>query len=190
MSAAPFVKSLRPVDHATAQGPQKEILDIALKQVGFIPNMYANMVNEPAVLSTYLHGYSLFRQQSGLSSAEQEVTFLAISRANGCDYCTAAHSMIADRVSKVPPATLAAIRQGHAIPDARLAALHALATEMASTQGRPTTATLAAFLNAGFEERHILHVILATAVKALSNFSNHAFATTLDERFAAHAMPT
>ncbi|MBH1987326.1 MAG: carboxymuconolactone decarboxylase family protein [Burkholderiales bacterium] len=190
MPPRPYLNTLHAVCAGSATPAQQALLDQARQQVGFIPNMYANMVNEPAVLSTYLHGYSLFRQQSGLSSAEQEVTFLAISRANGCDYCTAAHSMIADRVSKVPPATLAAIRQGHAIPDARLAALHALATEMASTQGRPTTATLAAFLNAGFEERHILHVILATAVKALSNFSNHAFATTLDERFAAHAMPT
>jgi len=31
MSAAPFIKTLSPVDHAGAQGAQKEILDIALK---------------------------------------------------------------------------------------------------------------------------------------------------------------
>ena len=94
-----FIQNLKPIDHASAQGAQKAIHDTALAQVGFIPNMYANMANAPAVLSTYLHGYALFRQESGLTAPEQEVVFLAVSQANGCTYCTAAHSMIADKVS-------------------------------------------------------------------------------------------
>ncbi len=31
MPAKPFIKSLQAVDHATVQGTQKEILDVALK---------------------------------------------------------------------------------------------------------------------------------------------------------------
>lgn len=186
MSATPFVKSLRPVDHATAQGPQKEILDIALKQVGFIPNMYANMANAPAVLSTYLHGYGLFRSESGLEPAEQEVVFLAISQVNGCNYCTAAHSMIADKMSGVPKDVLQAIRDHQPIPDARLAALYATTTEMVESHGRPGPDTVKAFLDAGYQERDLLYIVLAIAVKTLSNFSNHAFATEVDERFAAY----
>ena len=48
--------------------------------MGFIPNMDANMANVPAVLSTYLHGYGLFRKESGFQPAEQEVVFLAINK--------------------------------------------------------------------------------------------------------------
>ena len=81
------------------------MLDKALKQVGFIPNMYANMAHAPAVLNTYLTGYDLFRKESGLSSAEQEVVFLAVSKTNGCTYCTAAHSMIAEKMSISIPTT-------------------------------------------------------------------------------------
>ena len=44
-----FIQNLKPIDHASAQGAQKAILDTALAQVGFIPNMYANMANAPAV---------------------------------------------------------------------------------------------------------------------------------------------
>ena len=69
MPAAPVLKTLRSVDPATAEGAQKEILDRAVKAVGFLPNMYANMANAPAVLSTYLHGYALFRSESGLKPA-------------------------------------------------------------------------------------------------------------------------
>jgi uncharacterized peroxidase-related enzyme len=186
MSATPIVKTLHPVDHADAQGAQKDILDQALKQVGFIPNMYANMANAPAVLSTYLHGYGLFRSESGLKPAEQEVVFLAVSQVNDCKYCTAAHSMIADKMSGVPADVLKAIREHQPIPDPKVAALHTTVTEMVQTHGRPSPATVQAFLAAGYTERDLLYIVLAIAVKTLSNFSNHAFATEVDEKFAAY----
>jgi len=188
MPTQAYLRTLPAITLQTANNQQKPLLEQALKQVGFIPNMYANMVNVPAVLGTYLHGYGLFRKESGLAPAEQEVAFLAISMANGCDYCAAAHSMIADKVSNVPAAVLQAIRARQPISDSRLSALHALATELVNAQGRPSPETVQAFLHAGFQEQHILWLILAVAVKTLSNFSNHAFGTVLDDRFAAHAL--
>lgn len=186
MSAEPILHTLRAIDPATADGAQKDILDRAVKQVGFLPNMYANMANAPAVLSTYLHGYALFRSESGLKPAEQEVVFLAVSQVNGCTYCTAAHSMLADKKSGVSADVLKAIRSGQPIPDARLAALYALTAEMVKTQGRPGPAALHVFLGAGFQERDVLYIVLAIAVKTLSNYSNHAFATAVDPVFAAY----
>jgi uncharacterized peroxidase-related enzyme len=186
MSIGPFIKILQPVVHATAQGTQKEILDAALKQVGFIPNMYANMANVPGVLSTYLHGYDFFRKQSGFTPAEQEVVFLAVSQYNGCDYCTAAHSMIADKMSGVPADVLQAIRARTAIPDAKLAALAAMTVEMAAKHGQPDHSVVKAFLAAGYTESDLLYIVLAAAVKVLSNYSNQAFGTTVDEKFAAY----
>jgi len=186
VSAQPVIKNLSPVVHATAQGSQKAILDAALKQVGFIPNMYANMANAPAVLSTYLHGYSLFRSESGLTPPEQEVVFLAISQVNDCRYCTAAHSMMADKVSGVPAPVLRAIRESQPIPDGKLAALFATTQEMVTSRGRPSRKTVQAFLDAGYKERDLLYIVLAIGVKVLSNFSNHAFATEVDEKFAAY----
>lgn len=186
MSAQAILRTLHAIDPATAEGAQKEILDMAVKQVGFLPNMYANMANAPAVLSTYLHGYALFRSESGLKPAEQEVVFLAVSQVNGCTYCTAAHSMIADKKSGVPAAVLQAIRSGKPIPDPRLAALYALTAEMVKTQGRPEAATVQAFLGAGFQEKDMLYIVLAIAVKTLSNYTNHAFATPVDAVFAAY----
>lgn len=188
MPAAPILHTLHAVNPATAEGVQKEILDRAVKQVGFLPNMYANMANAPAVLSTYLHGYALFRSESGLTPAEQEVVLLAVSRANGCTYCMAAHSMIADKKSGVPADVLQAIRAGQPIPVARLAALYALTAEMVRTHGQPDVAVVQAFLAEGFQERDVLYIVLAIAVKTLSNYSNHAFATKVDEVFAAYRM--
>lgn len=184
MSAQPIIRTLGPVNRETVEGPARALLDQAHKQLGFVPNMYALMANAPGLLSTYLHGYSLFRAESGLKPAEQEVVFLAASEVNGCDYCTAAHSMIADKVSGVPKDVLAAIRARQPIPDARLAALHAMVVELITSRGRPNPAVLQAFLGAGFDERTLLYIVLAIAVKTVSNFSNRAFATPVDERFA------
>lgn len=186
MSSAPYIHQLNAIDPANAEGPAKAVLDSALKQVGFIPNMYANMANAPAVLSTYLHGYALFRSESGLTPTEQEVVFLAVSQTNGCTYCTAAHSMIADKMSGVPAPVLKAIRQQQPIPDVKLAALHATTVQMVKTFGQPSPATVKAFLDAGYQERDLLYIVLAVSVKVLSNYSNHAFATPVDERFSAY----
>jgi len=186
MAAEPILHTLHAIDPATAEGAQKEVLDKALKAAGFLPNMYVNMANAPAVLSTYLHGYALFRGESGLTPAEQEVVFLAVSQVNGCTYCTAAHSMLADKKSGVKADVLQAIRAQQPIPDARLAALYALTAEMVRTHGRPNAATVQAFLGAGFQEKDLLYIVLAIAVKTLSNYSNHAFATPVDAVFSAY----
>ena len=142
MSKQAYLRTLPAITLQTANDQQKPLLEQAVKQVGFIPNMYANMANAPAVLSSYLHGYALFRKESGLSAPEQEVVFLAVSQANGCTYCTAAHSMIADKMSGVPAPVLQAIRQQQPIPDTKLAALFATTTEMVKSLGQPSPATV------------------------------------------------
>lgn len=170
-----------------AEPKAKEVLEKAKAQVGFIPNMYAGMVNSPGLLETYLDGYERFRNQSGFTPAEQEVVFLTISRGNGCDYCMAAHSMIAEKMSNVPVEVTEAIRNGQPIPDAKLAALATFTETLRETRGLPSKADVRAFLDAGFEERHVLEIILALAVKTLSNYANHLMHTPLDEAFAGHA---
>ncbi len=170
-----------------AEPRAKVILEKAKAQVGFIPNMYAYMVNSPGLLETYLTGYDLFRKESGFTPAEQEVVFLTISRENACHYCMAAHSMLADQVSKVPEEVTEAIREGRAIPDPKLKALSRFTGIMLKARGVPNATELQDFLDAGYSERQVLEIILAVAVKTLSNYANHLFHTPLDEMFASHA---
>lgn len=170
----------------TADPAARKVLDKALAQVGFIPNMYAVMVNSPGLLNTYLDGYAAFRNDSGFTPPEQETVLLTISRENGCEYCVSAHSMIAEKMSGVAPEVLAAIRAGATIPDAKLAALADFTQIMVVNRGLPSRTQVAEFLDAGFEERHILEIVLAIAVKTLSNYANHLFHTPLDEAFEGH----
>lgn len=164
-----------------------ECLEDAQNKLGFIPNMYSVMANSPGLLDTYIHGYNRFRELSGFTPAEQEVVLLAISRENGCTYCVAAHSFLADKMSGVPVDVTNAIRDGAPIPNARLAALHDFARTLVMKRGLPSAADVAAFLAAGYSERQILEVVLAISVKTLSNYANHLFHTPLDGMFAERA---
>ena len=111
---------------------------------------------------------------------------LTLSRENGCDYCTAAHSMIADKVSKLSADDLAAIRGGTTLPDAKLNALSLFTSHVHDTRGLITKAAAKDFVAAGYSENQILEVILALSVKILSNYSNHIFHTDVDAAFEAY----
>jgi uncharacterized peroxidase-related enzyme len=182
-----YKMTLPPQTLDNAKPEAKALLEAAKAKVGFVPNMYTGMASSPGLLATYLDGYERFRKHSGFTSAEQEVVFLTISRGNGCDYCVAAHSVLADKMSKVPPAVTDAIRDGKTIPDAQLAALSQFTEVMRSTRGLPSKAQVQAFLDAGYEERQVLEIILAIAVKTISNYSNHLFHTPVDAMFAGRA---
>ncbi|MCU6435177.1 carboxymuconolactone decarboxylase family protein [Undibacterium sp. Jales W-56] len=179
--------SLPPTTLETSEGRTKEVLEAGKKSAGSIPNMYAGMANSPALLDNYLHGYQLFRTESGFTPAEQELVFLSIARVNECTYCVAAHSFIAGAVSKTPAQAVQAIRDDASIEDARLAALSKFTQTMVSSRGKPTPEELAAFLSLGYTEKNVLEIILAIAVKTISNYSNHVLHTPVDAMFKAQS---
>ncbi|WKN29852.1 carboxymuconolactone decarboxylase family protein [Porifericola rhodea] len=163
----------------------KEFLKGSEKQMGFVPNMYGVMANSPALLDSYLHGYKLFRSKTNFSSVEQEVVFLTISHENACHYCMAAHSIIADTMSKVPEEVTNAIREGKEIEDAKLNALSKFTRTMVVKRGWPSDEDVQDFLDAGYEQNDILNIVLAISVKTISNYSNHIGQTPVDDAFAS-----
>ncbi|MCG2462675.1 carboxymuconolactone decarboxylase family protein [Flavobacteriaceae bacterium F89] len=179
-----FHISLSPVTLENADDQQRTILEKAKKANGMIPNMYKNMVNLPGLQNTYDTGYHQFRKDSGFTPGEQEVVLLTISIANSCEYCTAAHSYLAENVSKTPKDVIEAIRRGDKIEDDKFRALHEFTKIMNESRGNPTPEQAKKFLDAGYSEKQILAIILAQAVKTISNYSNHIFHTEIDEAFA------
>ncbi len=184
MSNTYRIKDLPFLTIETATGKARSLLESAKRQMGFTPKMYGAMANEPALYEAYSSGYAAFRQECGFTPVEQEVIFLVISRWNGCHYCMAAHSFVADKMSNVPPEVTDAIRDGRPIPDAKLRALAEFTRIMLEKRGRPNKADAQAFFSAGYSERNILGIILAISVKTISNYANHVFHTPVDEAFA------
>ena len=89
--------------------------------------------------------------------------FLIVSLANGCAYCTAAHSMLATSVSKLSEEDTQALRDGKALHDPKLEALRRFTHHMWQTRGLPTQAEAEAFKIAGYSDQHVLEIILALA---------------------------
>ncbi len=168
-----------------ASNEQKALLEAAKKENKMIPNMYKAMANSPALLNTYMHGYILFREKGLFSPQEQEVVFLTISAENNCTYCMGAHSLLADLISKVPPDVTEAIRNNTDIPDKKLKQLSIFTSTLVNKRGYPTEVDVNTFLEAGYNENHILSIILAISVKTISNYTNHIFHTELDTVFKA-----
>ena len=185
MPRAPLM-SIEPATIETATGQTKDLLQSARTRLGFVPNMYGYMGKLPGVLAGYMSTYDAFRSTAGFTPAEQETVFLTISRLNGCTYCMAAHSMLADKMSGVAPDALAALRNGDPQPDPKLNALVTFVTEMVEHRGNPGKEAIDAFLAAGYGEEHVMGVILAIACKTFSNYVNHIAGTPVDEAFAAY----
>ena len=65
-----FKVQLKAIEVASADERTKPILEAVIKKNGAVPNMYANMINSPGLLETYLHGYDAFRKESGFTPVE------------------------------------------------------------------------------------------------------------------------
>lgn len=169
----------------TAPEAAKETLAGAKKAHGFLPNLLAVMAEAPALLKAYRTLAGLFDETS-LSPSERQVVLLAVSYQNGCEYCVAAHSVIAG-MQKVPEHVVQAIRAGWPIADRKLEALRRFTTALVTSRGRPSHADTAVFLSAGYTKSQILEVVLGVGMKTLSNYTNHIAETPLDQAFAKAA---
>jgi uncharacterized peroxidase-related enzyme len=187
MARTPLL-DMQPETLETSTGEALSLLQTAKSKLGFVPNMYGYMAKLPPVLANYMSSYDAFRNQSGFTPAEQETVFLTISRVNGCAYCMAAHSMIADKKSGVPAASLEALRSGDELPDAKLQAVATFTEAMVISRGNPGKAAVDAFTEAGYTEQHILGIVLAIATKTFSNYVNHLAGTPVDQVFAAYRL--
>lgn len=71
--------------------------------------------------------------------------------------------------------------------DPTLRALAEFTWVLVDSRGAPDPAQLAAFRAAGYGDRQVLDIVLAIAVKTLSNYVNHLFHTETDPVFSAYA---
>lgn len=173
--------------HTPESAPEavRHILAGAQQKLGFVPNLYAGMANAPATLQAYL-ALSGFVEQTSLSPTDRHVIYLTASEVNGCEFCVAAHSMLAKKMAGVPEDVVVALRAGRLPSDPRLAALAAFTRAVVEKRGWVADdPTFDQFLNVGFTQQQALEVILVVAQKTLSNYANHLLKTPVNMAFAS-----
>lgn len=169
----------------TAPEAAKACLEDTKKQLGFVPNLYAGLANAPATLHAYLSLSDYFGQTS-LSPIEQQIVLLATSVDNGCEFCVAAHSMIAKAMVGVPDAIVAALRERNDPDDPKLAALTTFTRAVVQERGWVLDhPSYTRFLEVGYLPEQALEVILGVTQKTLSNYANHLLQPPINEAFAA-----
>lgn len=160
------------------------ILDAVREKFGFVPNVLREMAASPAALRVYLASQEAMAAHGVLSPGEQQVVQLAISAANGCHYCTAAHTALG-KAAGVEATDLAAIRAGRAPADSRAAALAETVRLLLERQGWLEGPDLARLEGLGVDRRTLYDVVAFVGLKTISNWVNHIAATPVDPELRA-----
>jgi uncharacterized peroxidase-related enzyme len=177
---------LNPVTIHTAPAESRPTLEKIQKTFGFIPNLMATFANSPTVLHGYLAIDAVW-EKGTFSPVERNIVLLAASVANDCRYCTAAHSTVLKGFLKVPAETVAAVRNGKTLSDAKLNALVKYTEEIVENRGHVGESTLNEFLAAGYTAPQAIEVLIGVALKTVSNYLDHFNPVPLDAAFKAEA---
>jgi uncharacterized peroxidase-related enzyme len=156
----------------------KAVYEAFLRERGAVPNMFKTLAHRPEILKTVTATFKAILGTGTLTLALKEMIGVAVSRANGCAYCNASHTMIAERLG-VPRATLDALRDPATAPIApreRAAVAFALAM---TTDSNNVPDALVAELKSHFTEGEIVEIGCVAGIFNFFNRFNNALEVDL-----------
>jgi uncharacterized peroxidase-related enzyme len=162
-------------DEAPAES--QPILDSVGVQLGFIPNLHRLMSLSPAALTGFIGLQGALSKTLDLRT--RHAISLAVSEANACNYCLAAHSYRAARFAHESPEEIALNRQGRS-SDPKRGAAAGFAKSLIESRGRVRDSDLASMREAGFTDGQIIEVIALSAQFLMTNFMNNVADTEID----------
>jgi AhpD family alkylhydroperoxidase len=143
------------------------LFDILQKRVGKVPNLYATMGYSPFALKGFLD-FDETLSKGVFNGKEREAIALIVSEVNGCEYCLAAHTMLALKRGYSKPETLD-IRKGE-VSDPKLSAIILLAKAIVETRGYPANDFLVNFYAVGFNEAALMELVGLITVRIYTNY--------------------
>jgi uncharacterized peroxidase-related enzyme len=135
----------------------KRIFEELKGQFGKVPNIFAAFASSENGLEAY---FSYLTQKNSLTDLEREVVNLIVSQVNECPYCLSFHSAIASRLG-LSNEQILDIRANDIRFDRKLKAIAALAHNIALTKGKIVGDILLEFYEAGYDQGHLVDVVLA-----------------------------
>jgi len=155
----------------------RQILDAVSAKLGMIPNLYSYIARSPNALKAYLD-FQQAQATGSFKAREREAVFLAVSEANGCEYCRAAHTALGKMNGFTEEETLQLRAGDH--PDSRLRALTRLAAATTTQRGRVDTALIEDFFSAGYDESALVDLVALVADKTLANYLHNMVGFEVD----------
>lgn len=162
-----------------ATGQTAELFSAIKAAVGKLPNAYAVIgSNSPAILAQALQHNAALKKGS-LSAQELEAINLAVSEATGCDYCLAAHTLMA-KMAGIGAAEAKQLRQGGLPSHPKLDALAGFARQLVTSSGTLPAERLAELRAAGFSDQQVVEALSAISAIYFTNLINRVNDTVLD----------
>src|ERR1700727_1980339 len=118
-----------------APAESQAILDNVNKMLGFVPNLQRLMSISPNALAGWAGLMGALSKT--LDVKTRDGIALAVSEADGCNYCLAAHSYISTNLAKIPPDEITLNRAGRSSNPKRQAAI-AFAKALIEKRGKVT----------------------------------------------------
>lgn len=150
----------------------QQIFDAIAKKMGKVPNLFAAIGYSSDALRSFLDFDEAFNHGS-FSAKEREAVSLAVSQVNHCDYCVAAHSMVAG-MKGFNERQILNFRKGIA-DDPKLKAALQLAIGISENKGHAPESLKTAFFDAGYNEKALIDLIGMVTVRT---FTNYVYAMT------------
>jgi len=145
----------------------QQLLEVFNKRLGKIPNLYATIGYSPNAIKAML----AFEEDLGhgvFSAKEKEAVYLVVSQVNGCEYCLAAHSLLAAKRGYKPEEILD-LRRGLAV-DPKLQTALQLAKAIAENKGAVQDNFKNAFFEAGYNEAALMELIALVTIRTFTNY--------------------
>lgn len=169
----------------TIQVPTKDQVDAKAnsifknleKNLGMVPNLYATIGYSSDILEAYIK-YSEVASNVSFSKKEVEAIKLAVSEVNNCQYCKAAHTIVA-KMNGFTESDTIDIRIGK-FSDERLNTVIRTAQEIAIKKGKISSETKELFFAHDFDNKALIDLIAIVNVVSFTNFVHNATEVPVD----------
>jgi len=150
----------------------QQLFEAIGKKMGKVPNLYATIGYSANALKGLLEFEEAF-SHSVFTAKEREGINLVVSQVNKCDYCLAAHTMLAG-LKGYNSEEIINMRKGFSANDKFQTALK-LAKSIAENKGAAEASLKDAFFEAGYTEAALIDLIGIVTVRT---FTNYVYALT------------
>lgn len=168
--------------HSVEDAPatSREALRNLEAKVGKVLNIYGEMAHSPVVLAAYTGIQQAIAEHGSFDARTREAIALAVGAVDDCSYCQSAHTGAAQHAGWSLDETVA-LRKGELVAGHdKLAALLAVARQVAGNLGEVDEDTWQRALDAGWTLDELSELFTHVMVNVFTNYFNHYARTELD----------
>ena len=150
-----------------SSGKARALLDTAQERWGMVPNVLKTLANSEAALEAWVH-FTIAMEGTSLTAELREKVSLAVSEANGSEYCLRLHAALG-RAAGLTEEEICDSRLGRSTSSRTEAAL-AFAKALLATHGHAGEEAFQRLRKAGFRNGEIVELTVLVAMNVFSNY--------------------